>query len=87
MGQQPDARHQTMTDQQRTRIRNRSGELRWGDRVTLADLLGDDWNTVGNDTAKRQLGKQFFGEVRDGLFPNLRFVRRNSANHAVYERI
>ena len=75
-----------MTDEHRTHIRNRIGNLAEGDEVRLADLFGDEWEAVGDDTAKREMGKQFLDEVQCGLFPNLRFVRKDSANHAIYVR-
>ena len=76
-----------MTDEQRTHIQNAINELAVGDGVKLADLLGDEWDVVGDDTAKRQLGKEFNREVQSGQFANLRFVRTDSANHAIYARI
>ena len=75
-----------MTDGQTIRIRNRIGELAVGDEVKLADLFGDEWDAVGDDAAKRQMGKQFIDEVQRGLFPNLRFDRKDSGNHAIYVR-
>ena len=75
-----------MTDEQRTHIQNAISELAVGDEVKLADLLGDEWDAVGDDTAKRQLGKEFNHEVQGGQFANLRFVGTDSANHAIYAR-
>ena len=75
-----------MTDEQRARIQNEIGELAAGEEAKLADLLGEEWDAVGDDTTKRQLGKEFFQEVRGGEFQNVRFVRTDSANHAIYAR-
>lgn len=75
-----------MTEEQRTHIQNVIGDLAVGEEAKLADLFGDLWDAVGDDTAKRQLGKEFFQEVGDGQFEDVRFVRTDSANHAIYAR-
>ena len=76
-----------MTDAQRAHIQLQIDELAVGDEVKLADLFGDEWDAVGSDTAKRQLGKEFLKAVRAGEVPNLNFVRKDSGNHAIYARI
>ncbi len=75
-----------MTDELRTRIQNAINELPVGEEAKLRDLLRDEWDNIGDDVAKRQLGKEFHQEVLDEKFENVRFVRTNSANHAIYAR-
>ncbi len=73
-----------MTDDQETCIQNAIDELPVGQTAKLADLLGDQWQNVGDDNAKRQLGKEFFRSVQNGDFANLQFDHKDSANHAIY---
>lgn len=75
-----------MTEEQRRRIERAIDQLLVATEVKLADLLGDQWEDVGDDTAKRNLGKEFLQAVQAGTFENLAFVRKDSANHAIYAK-
>lgn len=64
-----------------------AARLQLGTNVTLAGLVGDRWDEVGDDVAKRRLGKRFYRAVQEGYLPLLRFSHKDSANHAIYVRI
>ena len=57
-----------------------------GTHFKVKDLDNLYWNTFSN-TDKRMLGKEFFKDVNNSIYTNLVFVRKNSANCAIYRKV
>lgn len=57
-----------------------------GTPFKVKDLDKPYWHSF-TDTDKRLLGKEFFKDVNNTVYPNVKFVRKNSANCAIYKKI
>ena len=76
-----------MTTAQRTSINVAAARLPVGTRTNLESLIGQQAWKMMQPGQRRQLGRQFRKEVTRGQFPLLRYVEKNSANLAQYERV
>lgn len=75
-----------MTNIWRSKIRNEVSQYPMGTIFELNKLLPTEWEPLTN-SEKQQLGRDFYKEVLAGMYPNIRFHHKNSANHAYYEII
>ena len=90
LSQAPDAPHKTVNvDSLISRLLEKARAVNIKGEFTLNELCDDsDWNTLTSGERK-SLGKAFRKALEDTHShpPIARFVRRNSANKAIYQRI
>jgi len=58
-----------------------------GDKFSLAQLFGDEWEQVGTKGERRDFGTQFHEAVERNEFPLIEYVGiATSGRHNVYQR-
>jgi hypothetical protein len=61
--------------------------LKSGEEFELKDLIGDDWDQIGDHGDKNRAGKRFKRLVDESYISNVKFRRTKPNNHALYEKL
>lgn len=61
--------------------------LEIGKTFELKELVGDDWDKIGEHGDKNKAGKRFKKLIEAGYIENVRFVRTLPNHHALYEKV
>ena len=55
-----------------------------GAQVELKQILAPFWSSLSY-SKRKLLGKKFYWDVLDRVYPNIHFLKKKSDNHALYE--
>lgn len=69
-------------------LQQKIAEMPKGTESGLADIFGDDWDSIGSPGQRRLFGREFKAAVKDNHFPSVAWVRiENSGRHDVYLKL
>lgn len=60
--------------------------LNQGETFELKELVGDDWEKIGDHGERNRAGKTFKRLIKNGAIKNVIFVEKKSNNHALYRK-